>query len=79
MSKPSALLIGGVTHVEKEWQECASFANLRVSIHVELGYYLPSDKTRSSLERREQSSSKRSKMETTMMSLHYIEVTTRLQ
>jgi hypothetical protein len=31
MSKPAVLLIGGVTHVQKEWEECASFAQLKVS------------------------------------------------
>ncbi len=30
-SKPAVLLIGGVTHAKKEWEECASFADLKVS------------------------------------------------
>jgi glyoxylate reductase len=29
MSKPAILLIGGVTHVQKEWEECSSFAVLK--------------------------------------------------
>ena len=28
--KPAVLLIGGVTHVKKEWEECSSFAELKV-------------------------------------------------
>ena len=32
MSKPAVLLIGGVTHVQKEWKECAAFAELKVGI-----------------------------------------------
>jgi glyoxylate reductase len=28
-SKPAVLLIGGVTHVKKEWEECSSFAELK--------------------------------------------------
>ena len=32
MSKPAALLIGKLTHVQKEWQDCASFAELKVGI-----------------------------------------------
>lgn len=31
MGKPAVLLIGGVTHVKKEWEECSSFATLKVS------------------------------------------------
>jgi hypothetical protein len=31
MAKPAVLLIGGITHAKKEWQECASFATLKVS------------------------------------------------
>jgi len=30
MSKPGALLIGGLTHAKKEWEDCASFADLKV-------------------------------------------------
>lgn len=30
MSKPAVLLIGGLTHVKKEWDDCASFADLKV-------------------------------------------------
>jgi len=29
MSKPAVLMIGGVTHSQKEWEECASFATLK--------------------------------------------------
>ncbi|RDW91617.1 hypothetical protein BP5796_02782 [Coleophoma crateriformis] len=29
MSKPACLLIGGITHAQKEWEECASFAALK--------------------------------------------------
>lgn len=29
-TKPAVLLIGGVTHVQKEWEECSSFAELKV-------------------------------------------------
>jgi D-3-phosphoglycerate dehydrogenase len=32
MSRPTVLLIGGITHVQKEWQECSSFAELKVSL-----------------------------------------------
>ncbi len=32
MGKPAVLLIGGITHVKKEWEECGSFAELKVSI-----------------------------------------------
>jgi hypothetical protein len=32
MSKPGALLIGGLTHAKKEWEDCASFADLKVCI-----------------------------------------------
>ena len=39
MSKPAALLIGGVTHVQKEWEECATFAELKVNFSVvQLGF-----------------------------------------
>jgi hypothetical protein len=31
MAKPAVLLIGGITHAKKEWEECASFATLKVS------------------------------------------------
>jgi hypothetical protein len=30
MAKSAVLLIGGVTHVQKEWEECSSFAVLKV-------------------------------------------------
>lgn len=30
--KPAVLLIGGITHVKKEWEECSSFAELKVWI-----------------------------------------------
>lgn len=30
MPKPAVLMIGGVTHVKKEWEECSSFALLKV-------------------------------------------------
>jgi len=29
MGRPAVLLIGGVTHVRKEWEECSSFATLK--------------------------------------------------
>lgn len=29
MGKPAVLLIGGITHVKKEWEECGSFAELK--------------------------------------------------
>jgi hypothetical protein len=32
MSKPAVLLIGKLTHVKKEWEDCASFAELKVCI-----------------------------------------------
>jgi hypothetical protein len=32
MGKPAVLLIGGLTHVNKEWEECGSFAELKVRI-----------------------------------------------
>jgi glyoxylate reductase len=35
MSKPAVLMIGGVTHSQKEWEECASFATLKVSPPLE--------------------------------------------
>lgn len=32
MGKPAVLLIGGLTHVNKEWEECGSFAELKARI-----------------------------------------------
>jgi hypothetical protein len=29
MGKPAVLLIGGITHVKKEWEECSAFAELK--------------------------------------------------
>jgi len=29
-SKPGLLLIGAITHAKKEWEECGSFAELKV-------------------------------------------------
>jgi hypothetical protein len=34
MGKPAALLIGGITHAKKEWEECGSFAELKVCLQV---------------------------------------------
>lgn len=34
MAKPAVLLIGGLSHARKEWEECASFATLKVSALV---------------------------------------------
>ena len=30
MGKPAVLLIGNITHVKKEWEQCGSFAELKV-------------------------------------------------
>lgn len=30
MGKPAVLLIGGITHAQKEWEQCSSFAELKV-------------------------------------------------
>jgi D-3-phosphoglycerate dehydrogenase len=30
MGKPAVLLIGAITHVKKEWEECGAFAVLKV-------------------------------------------------
>jgi hypothetical protein len=32
MGKPAVLLIGEITHGKKEWEECGSFAELKVRI-----------------------------------------------
>jgi len=32
MGKPAVLLIGNITHVKKEWEECGSFAELKAWI-----------------------------------------------
>jgi len=34
MSKPAVLMIGGVTHTQKEWEECSSFAVLKVCLRT---------------------------------------------
>jgi hypothetical protein len=34
MGKPAVLLIGGITHAKKEWEECGSFAELKVCLEV---------------------------------------------
>lgn len=35
MTKPAVLLIGDITHAKKEWEECASFATLKVRLLYE--------------------------------------------
>ena len=32
MRKPAVLLIGGITHAKKEWEECGDFAELKVFV-----------------------------------------------
>ncbi|PSS27080.1 hypothetical protein M430DRAFT_46209 [Amorphotheca resinae ATCC 22711] len=40
MSRPTVLLIGGITHVQKEWQECSSFAELKTFAGTTRGEFL---------------------------------------